>query len=79
MPQLTQQQLKLLAQAAEVMTEIRHAALSTRTPKPAERIDVVPGVAALVVTGRASLSMGHYVLELGEAPAPENPQVTGSE
>ena len=71
MPQLTHQQLTLLAEAAQLMTKIRKAAFDTRTPRPAERIDVVPGVAALLVVERATLSMGHYVLDLTPSAPPE--------
>jgi hypothetical protein len=67
---LSHHQLTLLAQAAEVMTQLRKTAFSRGTPKPVERIEVVPGVAALVVTGNKGLDTGYYVLEVA-ATTPE--------
>ncbi|WP_262058530.1 hypothetical protein [Streptomyces sp. STR69] len=60
---LSRQQLVLIAQAAEVLTQLRGAAFDNRTPKPPERIDIVPGVLALIVTKNQGLSTEHYALE----------------
>lgn len=75
MTTVTRRQLTLLAQAAEVMTELRNAAFDTSTPKPPERIDVMPGVAALVITGNQGLRTGFYGLQIapegvGESQSP---------
>lgn len=66
---VSRQQLVLIAEAAEVLTKLRNAAFDTRTPKPPVRIDVMPGVLALVLTGNEGLKTGHYALETpsGEA------------
>jgi hypothetical protein len=69
MPTLSRQQLLLLAEAAETMTKLREVALARHMPMPEQRIDVVPGVAALVVVGNRGLSLGVYALEV-IPPAP---------
>ena len=71
MTTLSRTQLTLLAQAAETLTELRELAFSRGTPKPQERITVVPGVADLVVTGHKGLQTGFYALELLPQTAPE--------
>ena len=63
MATISRPQLRLLAQAAETLTELHDAALSMRTPTPPQRIEIIPGVAALVLTGRQGLRPGFYVLE----------------
>jgi len=71
MPTLTRQQLVLLVEASEVMTKLREASRTTSTPKPEERISVIPGVADLVLTGSRGLESGFYALELLPQAPPE--------
>ncbi|WP_406157757.1 hypothetical protein [Streptomyces canus] len=71
MPTLSRQQLLLIAEAAEVLTNLREASRTTSTPKPVERISVVPGVADLLLTGNRGLESGFYVLHLLPQTSPE--------
>jgi hypothetical protein len=68
---LRRQQLLLLAEAADTLTQLRELAIATSTPCPAERIDVMPGVATLIVTGKVGLQNGFYALELIPQTSPE--------
>ncbi|MFD5656930.1 hypothetical protein [Streptomyces hirsutus] len=71
MTTLSRTQLLLLAEAAETLTKLREASYTRGTPKPAERIAVVPGVADLIVIGNKGLQTGAYVLELALQAPPE--------
>ncbi|WP_333771010.1 hypothetical protein [Streptomyces sp. IBSBF 2435] len=44
------------------MTALRNAAFDHTTPLPPATVEIVPGVAALAVTGDKGLSTGFYAL-----------------
>jgi hypothetical protein len=70
-PTLSRQQMVLLAEAADVMTNLREAAFALRTPKPEQRIGIIPGVADLILTRNQGLETGFYALELLPQALPE--------
>jgi hypothetical protein len=71
MPTLSVQQVLLLAEAAEAMTKLREASRAMRTPGPAERISVIPGVADLVLRANPGLESVSYALDLAPQTPPE--------